>query len=159
VLHKDLCFELPSEIDFKNSEVAKTGISYLAMLHRLGMMIDGVEPASVASPKSCVDIIDWHPMAGKVLAACQNLAKGLEVDFQDGCIDVGTRDNGDMENDRPGAEDIKNVNEFVARIKQQFPNIVVENSSCDEWVCVSFSYGDMNEHTLSTTAEPELNKK
>lgn len=149
VTHSELCFELPSEEAYVASQVGLTGLSYVSMLNRLPTMINGVEAGSIASPKLCVDIAQWHPLAGDVLKACQEKAFGLDINFQDGGIEVGTRDNGDFEHDRPGEADIKRVREFVADIRKIYPKIISQNASCDEWTCIAFMFSDMNEESLS----------
>jgi len=67
----------------------------------------------------------------------KNTRFSLDDDTEDNFLLYSTRENGDMENDKVGEEDILRARQIRDALHKKFPIKQAYISTCDEWVFIN----------------------
>lgn len=154
-VHKEVWFKIPDEKAFCETHqlIPRSDIScFIEKALKTALNMDNQQPG--------ISLVNWHPNAGLIFSEASKLAGYLDIEIEDFGIVVGTRENGDVGDETPGAEDIGAVKKFAAEIKKQFPGLVMEYISCDEFTEIAINYCDMDSvKPESVRAPPQLRDK
>lgn len=144
ITHNEVCFALPTRVQFNASErgsaLASSKANHVYLIEK--ELRERLQPLLRTGAKSGPEFIfaPWALGAEQVYNFCQQVSTYMDVSLEDFGIEISTRDNGDVGEEAVGAADVKEVRKVADAIKVKFPHLKVEFEPCDEWVSLVIGF-------------------